>query len=64
VDRTTNIQLLGINDFHGNLEQTRTVDGLAVGGAAYLAGYLARYEANNPDRTIRVHAGTWSGRRR
>ncbi|MBA3423518.1 MAG: bifunctional metallophosphatase/5'-nucleotidase, partial [Rubrobacter sp.] len=64
-DRTSNIQLLGVNDFHGNLESPRTLarDGVQVpvGGAAYLDAYLDQYEAQNPERTIRVHAGDMVG---
>ncbi len=58
-DRTTNIQLLGVNDFHGNLEPSTRRDqpGRTLGGAAYLDAYLDRYESANPERTIRVHAG-------
>ena len=61
-DRTTDIQLLGVNDFHGNLEPPSTkVGGRTVGGAAYLDAYLNRYEAKHPGRTIRVHAGDMVG---
>jgi len=61
-DRTANIQLLGINDFHGNLEPSpRQIGGRTVGGAAYLDAYLDRYEAKNPENTIRVHAGDMVG---
>jgi 5'-nucleotidase len=61
-DRTATVQLLGVNDFHGNLEPPpRQVDGRTVGGAAYLGAYLNRYEARNPERTIRVHAGDMVG---
>ena len=61
-DRTSNIQLLGVNDFHGQLEPTtrRDVPG-RLGGAAYLDAYFDRYEARNPERTIRVHAGDMVG---
>ena len=59
-DRIANIQLLGINDFHGNLE-ARTLNGRAAGGAAYVDSYFDRYEARNPERTIRVHAGDMVG---
>jgi 5'-nucleotidase len=57
------VQLLGVNDFHGNLEPTirRDQPGKALGGAAYLDAYLDRYEAQNPERTIRVHAGDMVG---
>ncbi|QIN84298.1 bifunctional metallophosphatase/5'-nucleotidase [Rubrobacter tropicus] len=62
-DRTSNIQLLGVNDFHGQLEPTtrRDVPGRTLGGAAYLDAYFDRYEARNPERTIRVHAGDMVG---
>ena len=60
-NRITGIQLLGVNDFHGNLEPPRQVDGRTVGGAAYLASYLNEYEADNPKRTITVHAGDLVG---
>jgi len=65
VKDTTNIQLLGVNDFHGNLESPRTLprEGVQVpvGGAAYLDAYLDKYEARRPERTIRVHAGDMVG---
>ncbi len=57
------IQLLSVNDFHGNLEPVNT--GIrrwpTAGGAAYLDAYLHRYEQTNPDGTIRVHAGDMVG---
>ena len=64
-DRIADVQLLGVNDFHGNLESpgTRPKNNVPVptGGAAYLDAYLDRYEAQNPERTIRVHAGDMVG---
>jgi 5'-nucleotidase len=61
-ERIANVQLLGVNDFHGNLEPPNVrVGGRTVGGAAYLDSYLDQYEAANPDRTIRVHAGDMVG---
>ncbi|CAA9476655.1 MAG: 5'-nucleotidase [uncultured Rubrobacteraceae bacterium] len=62
-DRTSTIQLLGVNDFHGQLEPTtrRDAPGKTLGGAAYLDSYFDRYEARNPERTIRVHAGDMVG---
>jgi len=64
-DRIANVQLLGVNDFHGNLESPRTLPyngtQVPVGGAEYLDAYLDKYEAQNPDRTIRVHAGDMVG---
>jgi 5'-nucleotidase len=68
------IQLLGVNDFHGNLEPITnpsyrtptgvdpiTCGGTAAGGAANLDAYLDRYAALDPDGTIRVHAGDMVG---
>ncbi|HEX2729501.1 MAG TPA: bifunctional metallophosphatase/5'-nucleotidase, partial [Rubrobacteraceae bacterium] len=60
-DRTAEVQLLGVNDFHGNLEPPRQIGGRTVGGAAYLDAYMDRYESDNPERTIRVHAGDMVG---
>lgn len=50
------VQLLGINDFHGQINVTRKVDGKTVGGAAYLSAYLKKYEKQNKN-TLMVHAG-------
>ena len=36
-DHYISVQLLGINDFHGQLEVYRTVEGKEVGGGEYLA---------------------------
>ncbi|NBC69767.1 bifunctional 2',3'-cyclic-nucleotide 2'-phosphodiesterase/3'-nucleotidase [Paenibacillus sacheonensis] len=50
------VQLLGINDFHGQLDYSTTVGGSVVGGAAYLATYLKQFEQTNPN-TLLVHNG-------
>ncbi|WP_082034005.1 bifunctional 2',3'-cyclic-nucleotide 2'-phosphodiesterase/3'-nucleotidase [Cohnella kolymensis] len=55
------VQLLGINDFHGQLDYVRTVKDAAgkvttFGGADYLATYLKQHEATNKN-TLLVHAG-------
>jgi 5'-nucleotidase len=70
------IQLLGVNDFHGNLEpianptysiptgnvaQKIACNRAAAGGAAYLDAYLDRNATRDPDGTIRVHAGDMVG---
>ena len=59
------VQLLGVNDFHGNLESPRTLPRdnvqVPVGGAAYLDAHLDEREAENPRGTIRVHAGDMVG---
>ena len=51
------IQLLGVNDFHGRLEPPRR----GVGGAAALDAHLDRAERSHLGRTIRVHAGDMVG---
>ncbi len=50
------IQLLGVNDLHGHLEPAGD-----IGGAAWLAAYFDRAAAEQPGRTIRVHAGDMYG---
>lgn len=55
--RYIDVQLLGINDLHGQLDVTRKVGGKDVGRADYLAAYLKQYEAKNPKNTLLVHAG-------
>ncbi len=58
------IQLLGVNDFHGQLEPTTRRDlppDRKVGGAAYLDAHLDEREAQNPSGTIRVNAGDMVG---
>ena len=48
------LQLLGINDFHGQLDTYNA--SLNAGGIEYLASYLKQREAQNPN-TLLVHAG-------
>ncbi|RXZ01202.1 bifunctional 2',3'-cyclic-nucleotide 2'-phosphodiesterase/3'-nucleotidase [Fictibacillus sp. S7] len=48
------VQLLGINDFHGQLDTFNAK--LNAGGAEYLAAYLKQREATNPN-TLLLHAG-------
>ena len=55
-DNYISIQLLGINDFHGQIDVYRTVKGKQVGGAEYLASYLKKYEQEN-ENTLLVHIG-------
>lgn len=50
------LQLLGINDFHGRLESPATVGGQPVGGVAQLAGLVGQLRAENPN-TAFVSAG-------
>lgn len=65
-DSLLHVQLLGINDFHGQLSAGRRVANRPVGGAAVLAAYLdaAQQSPNDPDlsdRTFIVHAGDHVG---
>ncbi|AZU64963.1 bifunctional metallophosphatase/5'-nucleotidase [Neobacillus mesonae] len=58
--RFIQVQLLGINDFHGQLNVTRKVNGKPVGRADYLAAYLKQRAAENKN-TVLVHAGDMVG---
>jgi 5'-nucleotidase len=55
--RTVELQLLGVNDFHGHLEPPDP----GLGGAAWLGAHLSRAGASRPGRTITVHAGDMIG---
>ncbi|MCM3125474.1 bifunctional 2',3'-cyclic-nucleotide 2'-phosphodiesterase/3'-nucleotidase [Mesobacillus sp. AQ2] len=48
------LQLLGINDFHGQLDTYNSK--INAGGVDYLAAYLKEREATNPN-TLMLHAG-------
>jgi 2',3'-cyclic-nucleotide 2'-phosphodiesterase len=56
------VQLLGINDFHGQLDYKKEIKDATgkvtstLGGADYLAAYLKQRKASNPN-TLLVHAG-------
>ncbi len=62
------VKIIGFNDYHGNLQSpgtfSQTADALspkkAVGGAEYLAGYIAKMKATNPN-TVVVGAGDLIG---
>jgi len=54
---TVELQLLGVNDFHGHLEPPEP----GLGGAAWLGAWLDRAATSYPGRTIRVHAGDMVG---
>jgi 5'-nucleotidase len=59
--RTVHLQLLGFNDFHGNLQSPTVSSERPVGGAAALAGYIAALERAAPGHTLIVHAGDQLG---
>ncbi|MBS4204133.1 bifunctional 2',3'-cyclic-nucleotide 2'-phosphodiesterase/3'-nucleotidase [Lederbergia citrea] len=48
------VHLLGINDFHGQLDTYNA--SINAGGGEYLAAYLKKWKATNPN-TLLVHAG-------
>jgi 5'-nucleotidase len=60
-----NVQVLGLNDFHGNLEppagSSGRIEGIDAGGATYLASHVAALEATNPENTVVVSAGDLIG---
>ena len=59
--KTTEIQLLAINDFHGNLEPPfLQPTGTLIGGVEYLATHLRQLEATNRN-TLVVSAGDLIG---
>ncbi|WP_082692757.1 bifunctional UDP-sugar hydrolase/5'-nucleotidase [Bacillus sp. FJAT-29814] len=58
--RYIQIQLLGINDLHGQLNVTRNVGGKPAGRADYLAAYLKQRAAENKN-TLLVQAGDMIG---
>jgi 5'-nucleotidase len=68
--RAVDVQILGLNDFHGNIEPPAGSSGrigtapaptVNAGGAAFLSTHIANLEATNPDNTIVVSAGDLIG---
>ncbi|MEB2493797.1 bifunctional metallophosphatase/5'-nucleotidase [Peribacillus frigoritolerans] len=59
-NRYIQLQLLGVNDFHGQLNKYQMVSGNMAGGAEYLAAYLKKYKQENTN-TLLVHAGDMVG---
>lgn len=60
-NRYKQIQLLAINDLHGQLNVTRRVGGKPAGRADYLAAYLKQRQAENEQNTLLIHAGDMIG---
>ncbi|HNB51111.1 MAG TPA: bifunctional metallophosphatase/5'-nucleotidase [Anaerolineales bacterium] len=62
--RTVDVQILALNDFHGNLMppsgSSGVVNGVPAGGVEYLATHIANLRAQNP-RTVVVSAGDMVG---
>ncbi|ETI69712.1 bifunctional 2',3'-cyclic nucleotide 2'-phosphodiesterase/3'-nucleotidase precursor protein [Neobacillus vireti LMG 21834] len=67
LDQNVHVQLLGINDFHGQLDTWKTNKDAqgnvtsVVGGIEYLAAYLKDRKATNPANTLMVQAGDLVG---
>lgn len=59
-NRGIEVQLLGVNDWHGQIDVTRKVGGQNAGGAEYLAAYLKQREAENKN-TLLIHSGDMTG---
>nr|WP_312857344.1 bifunctional metallophosphatase/5'-nucleotidase [Neobacillus endophyticus] len=59
-NRYIQVQLLGVNDFHGQLNRYQRVSGNLAGGAEYLAAYIKKYKQKNKN-TLLVHAGDMVG---
>ncbi|PLT35641.1 bifunctional UDP-sugar hydrolase/5'-nucleotidase [Bacillus sp. V5-8f] len=56
IDRDIKVQLLGVNDFHGQIDTSKKMENRLTGGADYVAAYLKQWEKKNPN-TILVHSG-------
>src|SRR6478752_6621670 len=63
--RSVDVQLLAINDFHGNLRPPTGSSGFVgstlAGGVEYLATQIKTLEATNPDGTLEIAAGDLIG---
>ncbi|WP_286133981.1 bifunctional metallophosphatase/5'-nucleotidase [Bacillus sp. AFS053548] len=59
-NRFIQVKLLGVNDFHGQLDTTRKFNGRNVGRVEYLSAYLNQKKKENKN-TILVHAGDMVG---
>nr|WP_232345390.1 5'-nucleotidase C-terminal domain-containing protein [Paenactinomyces guangxiensis] len=54
--KLVSVQMLSINDFHGQLDRVGNVNNQPVGTAAYLASYLRQRSLENPN-TLLLHVG-------
>ncbi|MFC7370840.1 bifunctional metallophosphatase/5'-nucleotidase [Fictibacillus iocasae] len=59
-NRYIDVQLLGVNDFHGQIDVTRKVANKPAGRADVLAAYINERERQNKN-TLLVHAGDMVG---
>lgn len=60
-ERLVRVQVLALNDFHGQLTSGRKLQGRPVGGAAVLAAYLRDAARRFAGDTLVVHAGDHVG---
>lgn len=60
-DQRVYAQILGINDFHGQLDYSTKINNKPVGGIEYLSGYLKARKAENPANTLMVSVGDLVG---
>ncbi|MCJ8008656.1 bifunctional metallophosphatase/5'-nucleotidase [Lederbergia wuyishanensis] len=58
---TVSVKLLSVNDLHGKIDVTGTVNNVNYGRADYLATYLKTRKAINPSNTLIVHSGDMIG---
>ncbi|MBT2695884.1 5'-nucleotidase C-terminal domain-containing protein [Bacillus sp. ISL-40] len=59
-NRFIQVQLLGLNDLHGQLDRTRKFNGRYMGKVEYLAAYLKQRKGETKN-TLLVHAGDMVG---
>ena len=58
---TAKVQILGFNDFHGQITEGKRVANRPVGGAVVLAAYLRDEQARFGGRSLIIHAGDHVG---
>ncbi|MCO0601324.1 5'-nucleotidase C-terminal domain-containing protein [Peribacillus butanolivorans] len=58
---TVSVKLLSVNDLHGKIDVTATINNVNYGRADYLASYLKARKATNPDNTLIIHSGDMIG---
>ncbi|MBS4201737.1 5'-nucleotidase C-terminal domain-containing protein [Bacillus sp. FJAT-49732] len=58
---TVSVKLLSVNDLHGKIDVTGTVNNVNYGRADYLATYLKARKALNPNNTLIIHSGDMIG---
>ncbi|MCR1808225.1 hypothetical protein NTC87_23825, partial [Stenotrophomonas geniculata] len=51
-NRYIDVQMLGINDLHGQLDTVKKINNKEAGGADYLATYLKEHKKQNPNTLL------------